>query len=420
MNIHIPSKEIESSRRESLRRMKRFATALLIGMAAVQAVSRYYRTRYAFLDPIVAFSEAAMVGALADWFAVVALFRHPLGLPIPHTAIIPKNKDRLGEQLAGFIRDNFLCQEALEARLNSVDVTGTIGRLFSDEKKAGELAARFVDYAAAVLERLGDEDLRGFRKELTARQIGQIDFGPWLGRILETVTEKGGHQLLLDGLLKTAARWLREHEDPLRLKLKEESPWWVPGMVDDKILEKLMTGLEEAVMQIRSDPGHPMRRKLDDAVHRLINSLEDSRDFEGRVKNIRERYFDHPAFGEFFRQLSSGMKEKILEDLRDPGSTIRKQVEQGIMTLGGELGENPAVREKMNLWICSSLLRLSSEYADSISSIVSETVRKWDAEKTSDRVEVYIGKDLQWIRINGTLVGGLVGLLIYLLGKLID
>jgi uncharacterized membrane-anchored protein YjiN (DUF445 family) len=151
----------------------------------------------------------------------------------------------------------------------------------------------------------------------------------------------------------------------------------------------------------------------------LIDSLRDSDDFDGRVRDLKEKYFDHPGFKEFFGQLSDGVKKKILKDLQDPESLIRGQIEQAITTLGRGLGENPTVREKMNLWICSSLLRLSSEYADTISSIISDTVRKWDAERTSRTVELYIGKDLQWIRINGTLVGGLVGLLIYIFSKLI-
>jgi uncharacterized membrane-anchored protein YjiN (DUF445 family) len=400
--------------------MKILATALLLSMVILYLFARYLKGISSFFEIVMAFTEAAMVGAFADWFAVVALFKHPLALPIPHTAIIPKNKDKLGEHLANFIRDNFLCQEALSAKLNSIDVTGTIGRVFSDDRKSKDLATKFVEYASVVLERLSDKDLRSFRKELTTRNIDQINLGPWLSKILETLTEDNSYQLLLDGVLDAAPNWLRGHKKTLRMKLKEGSPWWVPGVIDDKILEKILTGLEEAIMRIKSDPGHPMRRKLDDLVHQLINTLKDSRDFVGRVKDLKEKYFDHPSFREFFGQLSDGVKKNILKDLQNPDSTIRSQIETAFTTLGRGLEENPTVREKMNFWICSSLLRLSSEYADTISSIISDTVRKWDAERTSRTVELYIGKDLQWIRINGTLVGGLVGLLIYIVSRFLQ
>ena len=404
---------------QSLKRMKRLATALLLSMVILFLLARSLREISPFFEIVTAFTEAAMVGALADWFAVVALFRYPMGLPIPHTAIIPKNKDRLGENLAQFIRDNFLSQEAIGAKLNAVDVTGLVSRVFSDEQRARDLANKLIEYTLFIVEKFDEKDLRSFGKDLALQNIDAVQLGPWLSKIMESITKDNRHHLLLDGGLTVITGWLTRNEAGIRARMKEGNPWWVPDFVDDKILDMIVSKLRELLDEIRNNPGHEVKKRIDEAIFKWMNELKDIPKVDEKMQNLKEKYLDQLGLKEILGGMSGDLKASILQDLRDPDSTIRNQMEHGISTLGRSLGENPAVREKINFWLCSSLLKLSSEYADTISSIISDTVRKWDAERTSRTVELYIGKDLQWIRINGTLVGGLVGLLIYIFSKLI-
>ncbi|HVP77806.1 MAG TPA: DUF445 domain-containing protein [Thermodesulfobacteriota bacterium] len=403
--------------RRSLKRMKISATALLLSMVVLYLFARFMRETSSFFEIVMAFSEAAMVGALADWFAVVALFRHPLALPIPHTAIIPKNKDRLGENLAKFIRDNFLSQEAIGAKLNAVDVTGLVSRLFSDEQKARDLANKLIEYILFIAERFDQKDLRAFGKDLALQNVNSIQLGPWLGKVVETFTKNNRHHLLLDGGLTVITGWLAKNEAGIRARMKEGNPWWLPDFIDDKILDMIVGKFKELLEEIRNNPGHEVKKRIDEAIFKWVDGLKASPNVDERIHHVKERYLNPLGVKEALAGLSGDLKVGILQDLRNPDSTIRNQIEFGILTLGRSLGENPTVREKINFWLCSSLLKLSSEYADTISSIISDTVRKWDAERTSRTIELYVGKDLQWIRINGTLVGGLVGLLIYFISR---
>jgi uncharacterized membrane-anchored protein YjiN (DUF445 family) len=409
--------EAPYDQKQSLKRMKTFAMALLLSMVILYLFSRSLREISSFFEIVMAFTEAAMVGAFADWFAVAALFRHPLGLPIPHTAIIPKNKDRLGENLANFIRENFLSQEAIGAKLNAVDVTGLVSRVFSDEQKARDLANKLIEYGLFIVEGFDEKGLRTFSRNLAHQNIDSIQLGPWLSKVMESITKDNRHHLLLDGGLTVITGWLTRNEAGIRARMKEGNPWWVPDFIDDKILDMIVSKLKGLLEEIRNSPDHEVKKKIDEAIFQWIKTLKDSPNVDERIHDLKERYLDHLGLKEVIGSLSGDLKASILQDLRNRDSTIRNQIEHGISTLGRSLGESPAVREKINLWLCSSLLKLSSEYADTISSIISDTVRKWDAERTSRTIELYIGKDLQWIRINGTLVGGLVGLLIYFVSR---
>jgi uncharacterized membrane-anchored protein YjiN (DUF445 family) len=409
--------EAPDDQERSLKRMKVLATALLVFMAVLFLVSRSLRGGYPLFEAVMAFSEAAMVGALADWFAVVALFRHPLNLPIPHTAIIPKNKDRLGENLARFIRDNFLSQEAIGAKLNALDVTALVSRVFSDEQRAKDLANKLIEYTLTMLKRFDDDELKTLGRNFAHQNIGSVQLGPWLSKLMEVLVKDNRHHLLLDGGLSVITGWLTRNEPEIRAKMKQGNPWWIPDFVDDKILDMMAVKLKDLLEGIRNNPGHEVKKRIDEAIFRWIEELKDVPRRDEKIQHLKEMYWNPLGMGGFLEGMLRDLKASILEDLLDPNSTVRKQIEMGIVTLGRSLGESPTVREKINFWLCSSLLKLSSEYADTISSIISDTVRRWDAERTSRTIELYVGKDLQWIRFNGTLVGGLVGLLIYLISR---
>ncbi len=414
---HETSWEVPDAHKQSLKKMKGLATALLLMMVILYLFARSLKEVSVFFEIVVAFTEAAMVGAFADWFAVVALFRHPLGLPIPHTAIIPKNKDRLGTNLAHFIRDHFLSQEAIGAKFDALDVTGLISRVLSDEQRTRDLADKFIDYFLFMAEQLDEKEIRAFGNHLVRQNLASFQFGPWVAKILETFTQNDRHHLLINSGIRLVTEWLIKNESGLRMKMKEGNPWWVPGFIDDKILDMLLNKLKELLEEIRLHPGHEVKRHIDEAIFHWIHALKESPFVDEKIHHLTEKVLAHSSLMAFLEETSSDLKASVLKDLRDQDSTIRKQIEHGLVTLGRSLGEHSAVRERINFWVCSSLLRLSNEYADTISSIISDTVRKWDAERTSRTIELYIGKDLQWIRINGTLVGGLVGLFLFVVSR---
>jgi uncharacterized membrane-anchored protein YjiN (DUF445 family) len=292
--------------------------------------------------------------------------------------------------------------------------------VFSDEQRARDLSNKLIEYTLFIVERFDEEELKEFGKDLALQNIDLIQFGPWLSKIMESFTKDNRHHLLLDGGLNVITGWLTRNEAEIRARMKQGNPWWVPGFIDDKILDMILSKSKELLEEIRNNPDHEVKKRIDETIFNWINALKVSPKVAEKINSLKERYLNQLGLREVLGGMSGDLKASILKDLQNPDSTIRNQIEHGIVTLGRSLGESPAVRDKINFWLCSSLLKLSSEYADTISSIISDTVRKWDAERTSKTVELYIGKDLQWIRINGTLVGGLVGLLIYFLSRFLN
>jgi uncharacterized membrane-anchored protein YjiN (DUF445 family) len=359
-----------------------------------------------------------MVGALADWFAVVALFRHPLNIPIPHTAIIQRNKDKFGETLANFIKTNFLVREALEAKLNALDMIGWVSEILSDREKASRLANKLVDSIVLVAHKWEDRGFTDFTAQLITDNIKTIRFLPLLGKALDILAQQKKHQVLLDEAVVITSRLLSKNRDKLRDRIRDEYPWWVPEFIDEKIFQKIMVRVGDILADIQENEKHEMRQKFDEAVHRFIEKLMDSEELDKGLQRLREQLLADPTVKTRFESFWHELKGKLLEDLKVPDAPVRLQIENVIVALGTQLSESEEIKDNINKWIRSSLVNVTEEYGDAIISIVSDTVRRWDPERTSDRIELYVGKDLQWIRVNGTLVGGLVGLLIYFLSRL--
>lgn len=405
--------------RAGLRRSKKFATGLFIFMVAVFITSKSLERTCPWLAPVIAFTEAAMVGALADWFAVVALFRYPLNIPIPHTAIIQRNKDKFGEALANFIKTNFLVREALEAKLNALDMIGWVSEMLSDREKAKKLADKLVDSIVHVADKWDDKEFSHLTIQLLTDNIKAIKVLPLLGKALEVLVQQKRHQALLDEAVVITSQLLNKNRDRLRDRIRDEYPWWVPEFIDEKIFQKIMSRVEETLSGIQEDVNHEVRQKFDEAVERFIQKLMHSEEFDKGLQRLREQFLSDPVARERFEVFWQELKIRLLEDLRAKDSPVRQQIEKVIVALGTQIAENEQIREGINRWIRSSLVNVTEQYGDSIISIVSDTVKRWDPEKTSERIELYVGKDLQWIRVNGTLVGGLVGLLIYFLLRFI-
>jgi len=403
----------EAKNRAALRKMKRLATLLFVGMAILFLISFRLEKTYPIIGVIRAFSEAAMVGALADWFAVVALFRHPLNLPIPHTAIIQQHKDRFGENLAVFIKNNFLARETLEERLRTIDMTAWLGEVFTNRQKVQKITEKSLEHLLLLVKQFDDREFKSFSTGLVLNNLQKIRVLPLIGDALTVITKENKHQALLNEALVITANIIEENKDVIREKARKDHPWYIPGFIDEMIFDRMLDKLEEALSDIQSDTEHEIRKRFDEVTACFIDNLKHSEVFAEKVNAMGKEFLANPAIKEYFENLWSDIKTKLMADLMDTGSGARSHLEKGILAIGKSLVENEAVREGMNRWIYTSLVDFAEEYVDSIISIISDTVKRWDTVKTSQTIELYVGKDLQWIRINGTIVGGLVGLLIY-------
>jgi len=399
--------------------MKMTATGLFFLMIVIYIVSRVLAKDYPCFGYIIAFSEAAMVGALADWFAIVALFRYPAGIPIPHTAIIPKNKDRIGENLAAFIKENFLSRDVLEHKLRSIDFAGWIAGMLSDEKKSKEFSGKIIKSIKLLFEGFDDKEMRRMFSELVMKGMRKINVYPLLGKMMEALTENNRHQMLLNEVLSIAERLIKDNRQKIQESMKKENPWWMPGFVDEVIFNKVVNTMEETLARIREKEDHEIRLKFSDALAKLFGNLKDSGSFRNKMERMKTEFFADRRLAIYFADLWNDIKGIVLSEISRPETALRAQMEEVAATFGKGLVNNNGAREKINDWIHTSIVNITTQYADAIITIISDTVKKWDADKTSRTIELHIGRDLQWIRINGTIVGGLVGLLIYILSNFI-
>jgi uncharacterized membrane-anchored protein YjiN (DUF445 family) len=407
-----PSPDQEAKRR--LGQMRRIATLLLVAMAIALLVTNALMDRWPWLGAVRAFAEAALIGGLADWFAVTALFRRPLGLPIPHTAIVPTRKDDIGRALARFIRDNFLVREAIERRLARADLAARLGAWLAKD----ENAARFTrDLGAALDWLLRASDGNELRNALGATLRNAFDAVPvstGVAALLDVLLSGAHAQTLIDKLVALARAQLESQRVSIRVRIHESSPWWLPRFVDQQIFDELVGGLEEILDAIASDPRHPARAEIATTLQSLRDSLAHDPALAARSRALQTEVIDHPAVRAYAHDLWQRLDADLRAALADPRSRLRLGVEREIRNIGAALASEPAVAAKLNAWLEPVLLYLVENYRDPLSEIVSETIEHWDPRATSRRIELAIGTDLQYIRLNGTLVGGLVGLLLYL------
>jgi uncharacterized membrane-anchored protein YjiN (DUF445 family) len=409
-----PAPSPDLAARVRLRRMRVFATALLVAMGVALLAANAFLDRWPWLGAVRAFAEAALIGGLADWFAVTALFRRPLGLPIPHTAIVPTRKDEIGRALARFIRDNFLVREAVERRLARTDLAARLGAWLAKEENAARVTR---DLGAALDWLLRASDGNELRNGLGTILRGAFDAVPvssGLAALLEVLLSGAHAQTLIDKLVALARTQLESQRVLIRVRIHERSPWWLPKFVDQQIFDELVGGLEQILDAIASDPRHPARTEIADALRSLKDSLAHDPALAARSRALQTEVIEHPAVRSYAHDLWQRLDTDLHAALADPRSPLRLGVEREIRGIGTSLASEPAVAAKLNAWLEQVLLYLVENYRDPLSEIVSETIEQWDPGATSRRIELAIGTDLQFIRVNGTVVGGLVGLLLYL------
>jgi uncharacterized membrane-anchored protein YjiN (DUF445 family) len=394
-----------------LRRMKRIPLLLLLLMALLFAYTLHHPAPWtAWLH---AFSEAGMVGALADWFAVVALFRHPLGIPIPHTAIIPNRKNDLGESLSNFVAENFLEPGVVRKKLQTVNLAEFVATWLKSEKGRSsieELAATVLRWGLGALH---EARVRRFLSRLSSKQLANINLAPLLGNTIDWLVRGERHQEILTQVLRYTIVVLHDNRDVIRAKVQQESPWWVPGFVDDRIMKKMIERVETRLFEMTLDPDHGMREQFNVWVQKLAHDLQHSPQHRRWGEDFKQQLLDNDELQDYLYGLWRELARSIEEDIDKPESSIRQQVGDWMHNIAEELDDDQDMQDWVNSWLTEAITMVIARNSAQISSLISDTVRSWDGADTSRRIELAIGRDLQFIRINGTLVGGLVGIIIH-------
>jgi len=400
--------------------MKVVATGLLVVMAAVFLAARALQPAYPALAYVKAFAEAAMVGGLADWFAVTALFRHPLGLPIPHTAIIPRNKDRIGEALASFLKENFLIPAVVARRMQRFDVAGAVGRFL--QTPAGEgtrIRAGASRLIADMFEGLDDERLGGIVKGAISSRIRAMEVSPLLGHALASAINEDRHVPMLEAAIRWTARALDANEQLIRDMVHKKANWVLKlAGLDAKLADAIIDGLRKLTAEMSTDPAHPVRLKVEEALAQLANDLQTRPETRERVEAIKEQLLDNKSVSLWLDALWQRGREAIIRAARNPDAVLAGKLGEILKSMGGTLEKDARIRGAINQFARRAVVGMAASYGGSIVKLVSETVRRWDAQTITDRLETTVGRDLQYIRINGTLVGGLVGVTLHVLDAL--
>jgi uncharacterized membrane-anchored protein YjiN (DUF445 family) len=400
--------------------MKAAATGLLVVMAAVFIVARQFEDSYAWVGYVKAFAEAAMVGGLADWFAVTALFRHPLGLPIPHTAIIPRNKDRIGDALANFLKQNFLIAPVVARRMRNIDLAGAVGRFLQapqgQETRIRHGASRLL---ADLFESLDDERLGGLVKTSIANRIRKMELSPLLGHALASAINEDRHVPMLEATIRWTARALDANEGLIRDMVHKRANWVLKlAGLDAKLADAIVDGLRKLTADMHTDPAHPVRIKIEQALADLANDLQTKPETRAKVEEIKLQLLDNKSVSLWLDTLWQRGREAMIKAARNPDAAMAGKLGEVLQSMGQSLENDPRLKGAINMFARRAVSGMAASYGGSIVKLVSETVRRWDAQTITNRLEQTVGRDLQYIRINGTLVGGMVGLILHALDAL--
>ncbi|MBB5906031.1 uncharacterized membrane-anchored protein YjiN (DUF445 family) [Actinoalloteichus hymeniacidonis] len=411
----------ELDKRSSLRRMKAAATGLLLVASVIYVIARWQENAGA--DPWVGYvraaAEAGMVGALADWFAVTALFRRPLGLPIPHTAIIPTRKDALGKSLGDFVGSNFLSEQVIREKLKRAEVAKRAGTWLAKPENAARLTSEIAAATRGAVAVLRDEDVQAVLENALVRKLVEQPWGPPIGKILGQVVEEKSHHKLVDMLCDRAYEWVERNREHLRSIVSKRAPTWSPRFVDDMVGDRIYNEVLAFAWAVKTDKNHQVRQMLDTFLAEFASDLQHDPVAMDKAEQFKQQVLDHPAVQNLAGSVWARIKQAILDAAEDPSSELRLRVESGLQSLGKRLVNDDALRAKADGWLEGAAVYVVTNYQGEVRALISDTVERWDGEETSRKIELQVGRDLQFIRINGTVVGALAGLTIHTLSQLL-
>ncbi|HEX5769966.1 MAG TPA: DUF445 domain-containing protein [Nocardioidaceae bacterium] len=400
----------DEARRVGLRRMRTLAVSLLLLAAVVYLLTL---GQEGFLGFVNAGAEASMVGAIADWFAVTALFKHPLGIPVPHTALVPKRKDDLGRSLEQFVGANFLQESVIRDRIALAGISERVGHWLVEP----ENSKRVVDEAASVLHvgltRVRDEDMAALVEDAVLPRFREEPISPIAGSLLEEIVRDGAHHGLVDLALEEAHRWLLANEETFTEVVGERAPWWSPQAVNERVTHRLHVEAVAWVDDIRKDPYHHARTALDSMLAQLADDLLHDEATQERAERLKERVLDHPQTVITATSLWRAFRSALLSALADEDGPLRHRGLLELTRFGARLVTEEKLRERLDGHAADLAVFAVSRYGDELTAVITHTIDRWDGKEAARRIELYVGRDLQFIRINGTIVGGLVGVLIH-------
>ncbi|MFF4295387.1 DUF445 domain-containing protein [Streptomyces vinaceus] len=407
--------EADEERRHGVRRMKTTATGLLVLVALVYVLTTWaeHAGAGAWAGYVRAAAEAGMVGALADWFAVTALFRRPLGLPIPHTAIIPTKKDQLGVSLGEFVGENFLSPDVVRARLHALGIGGRLGSWLAEPAHAYRVTAELATALRGALTVLRDSDVQAVVGEAITRRAETAEIAPGIGKTLEKVVADGGHRRVVDLVCVKAHDWLVTHGESVMGAVQGGAPGWTPRFVDRKVGERVYKELLRFLTEMRDMPEHPARGAVDRFLTDFAADLQSDTDTRARVERLKSEILQRGEVQDVIASAWTAIRAMIISAAEDEHSELRLRVRSSLLSLGARLATDGRLQDKVEGWIEGAVVYVVTTYRAEITSLITDTVAGWDAEHTSRKIEAHIGRDLQFIRINGTVVGALAGLLIY-------
>nr|WP_295467131.1 DUF445 family protein [Mesorhizobium sp.] len=407
----------DAAKLAALRRIKALATAMLVLCLVVYLVARSFEARYPALSFVAAFAGAAMVGGLADWYAVVALFKRPLGLPIPHTAIIPSNQERIADNLGYFIEANFLAPEPVSRKLREVDFAALVADWLAEPRRAEALSrfvARLVPQTVSAIEGSG---LKDFITQRVVEQVDKVQLAPLAAELLTALMHDRRHQKLFDEIIKVFGRFLSDQDaqDALRDKIRDELPSVARLFkADAYLLKKIVASAGSLLDEVKADPDHPMRAEFDRFVMGFVETLKTSKTYGKQVEKLKRDFLARPELRELARDMWTSFRTYVEQDAGSEDSVIRKHLASAFVDVGRQLAADPAIRADMNAGFVVALGSFVESQKSGVSRFIADQVKGWDLGQLTHLIEINVGRDLQFIRFNGMLVGGLAGLALHI------
>lgn len=409
----------DQERRRALRVMKGIALGALLAMAVLFCIAFVLQREVEAWGYVRAAAEGGMVGALADWFAVTALFRHPLGIPIPHTAIIPSRKNEIGHTLGEFVETNFLSADVVRTKLESTEISRRLGDWLEVPEHASRVGQEASSAAVGVLRALSDDDVQDLISDLARTHLIDTDWATPVGTWLEKIVETGAQRPAINLAIDSVALWLRNNQVAFEGLVSRRLPGWVPKLahrfVDDAAYKEAMKFVEA----VRVDPNHQARHAIDAYLGRLAQSLQYDEVTRDKLENAKSAVFDSPKVRQLASTTWQSVKESLIAALEDPTSTLRTRIAQALQEIGTRLASDPSLQQRVDSWVTGAAVFLVDRYRHDIASIITDTVERWDASETTEKIELMVGRDLQYIRLNGTIVGALAGVAIYTVAHLL-
>ncbi len=396
--------------------MRTVATGLLVVAAVIYLATLHRGGGWGYVN---ATAEASMVGAIADWFAVTALFRHPLRLPIPHTALIPTRKNMLARSLQDFVTENFLSEDVVRTRVTDAEVSRRLGEWLAVPEHTTRVVAEASSLLRLGLEKVRDEDVDDvIRLELLPRLVDE-PLAPLLGQLLGDIIDDKSHHGLVDLALDEADRWLTGNEQAFAEAIRTRAPWWTPTWLDDQVATRVHHEVVAWIREVRGDADHRARRAVDDLLAQLARDLRDDPDTQARAERVKARLLGQPQVADTAMSLWRALSRALHTTLADPGSPLRARVEQRLQEFAGQLRNDPDLRGRLDQHAADLAAFVVGRYGDELATVITDTIERWDGQEAANRIELFVGRDLQFIRINGTLVGGLAGLVIHTVANLL-